>query len=231
MCIRDRKREMSLTDFDWKRATRAQLNKSCSKQSFAFAKDDRFKYYSGGYCQQAYYTLPDFKMTMKSTMSPKIGTEKRYDFGKGSITPAPLEYQLPSTLTKVGKSFGVGRDSFGKVFLGTVPQFSKEAPGPGTYDDKVPKIGKEASKFTMRMRTKLEENITAKIVPGPGNYVPVSSISPEGKFKVSTFKDTGAYKFNPPSSGRFTQIKSNSCLLYTSPSPRDLSTSRMPSSA
>ena len=26
-------------------------------------------------------------------------------------------------------------------------------------------------------------------------------------------------------------VRSNSCLLYTSPSPRDLSTSRMPSSA
>ena len=29
----------------------------------------------------------------------------------------------------------------------------------------------------------------------------------------------------------YTGIKTNICLLYTSPSPRDLSTSRMPSSA
>ena len=38
---------------------------------------------------------------------------------------------------------------------------------------------------------------------------------------------------NPDSSNKDTEDKnnSNSCLLYTSPSPRDLSTSRMPSSA
>ena len=31
--------------------------------------------------------------------------------------------------------------------------------------------------------------------------------------------------------GKFIPIDRNTCLLYTSPSPRDLSTSRMPSSA
>ena len=35
--------------------------------------------------------------------------------------------------------------------------------------------------------------------------------------------DTGNYEWH--------DIDSNNCLLYTSPSPRDLSTSRMPSSA
>ena len=36
----------------------------------------------------------------------------------------------------------------------------------------------------------------------------------------------------PSGSGKSTLIRCiNSCLLYTSPSPRDLSTSRMPSSA
>ena len=42
--------------------------------------------------------------------------------------------------------------------------------------------------------------------------------------------------FGPESTGKSTLAKEladhyNSCLLYTSPSPRDLSTSRMPSSA
>ena len=43
--------------------------------------------------------------------------------------------------------------------------------------------------------------------------------------------------WTPPGQGNIAvinaldKIESNSCLLYTSPSPRDLSTSRMPSSA
>ena len=37
--------------------------------------------------------------------------------------------------------------------------------------------------------------------------------------------------FKPKKSGFGLQPKEGTCLLYTSPSPRDLSTSRMPSSA
>ena len=37
--------------------------------------------------------------------------------------------------------------------------------------------------------------------------------------------------FDGTSTGRVTVNQDNNCLLYTSPSPRDLSTSRMPSSA
>ena len=45
--------------------------------------------------------------------------------------------------------------------------------------------------------------------------------NPEGKFKP-------LHKFNPI---RISYIKENICLLYTSPSPRDATLSRMPSSA
>ena len=43
---------------------------------------------------------------------------------------------------------------------------------------------------------------------------------------VTRFEETGAYVVHPTCAGR-----RSTCLLYTSPSPRDLSTSRMPSSA
>ena len=48
-----------------------------------------------------------------------------------------------------------------------------------------------------------------------------------------TYVDTGSYIFNGLVSGSiFGGVSGNKiCLLYTSPSPRDLSTSRMPSSA
>ena len=59
---------------------------------------------------------------------------------------------------------------------------------------------------------------------------------------VDNYVDTGSYIFNALVSGslyggipsnKVTALagESSTCLLYTSPSPRDLSTSRMPSSA
>ena len=45
---------------------------------------------------------------------------------------------------------------------------------------------------------------------------------------TSFVKETGVEVNRPNAS---TAVRDESCLLYTSPSPRDLSTSRMPSSA
>ena len=49
----------------------------------------------------------------------------------------------------------------------------------------------------------------------------------EEKIKVSDLTDSAVYKLRK----HVEQVDDTSCLLYTSPSPRDLSTSRMPSSA
>ena len=48
-----------------------------------------------------------------------------------------------------------------------------------------------------------------------------------------TSKATGSLAYVSGSDGKYqgTLDKADACLLYTSPSPRDLSTSRMPSSA
>ena len=52
--------------------------------------------------------------------------------------------------------------------------------------------------------------------------------SPDGAISdTDTFTYDSASRMLTAESGRYT----NTCLLYTSPSPRDLSTSRMPSSA
>ena len=45
------------------------------------------------------------------------------------------------------------------------------------------------------------------------------------------FVKTGAHADKPPQDSEWWHTRCASCLLYTSPSPRDLSTSRMPSSA
>ena len=79
----------------------------------------------------------------------------------------------------------------------------------------------------------------------PGTYlVARTQVSAEGRLKVQlqnrTPRNLGgiALQINyPDTSGRMRQVTRQingvvaACLLYTSPSPRDLSTSRMPSSA
>ena len=50
----------------------------------------------------------------------------------------------------------------------------------------------------------------------------VTATAPNGDVYTATTDADGAYTITVPA---------NTCLLYTSPSPRDLSTSRMPSSA
>ena len=47
----------------------------------------------------------------------------------------------------------------------------------------------------------------------------------QGKYYITHFKELFALD------GKHANLTVNDCLLYTSPSPRDLSTSRMPSSA
>ena len=62
---------------------------------------------------------------------------------------------------------------------------------------------------------------------------------PEAKISIDTFRsevakaalDAGASVVNDISAGHLDDQMLATCLLYTSPSPRDLSTSRMPSSA
>ena len=127
---------------------------------------------------------------------------------KIALSPSPQNYLLPSTLKNQPRTFGIDRDKYKKVMLRTAPLVNFFSPGPGKYE---PKPWKDTSKFTMRTRTKLEENITSKIVPGPGNYPPMSTITPLGKFRISSLRDTGLTRFNPPSSARFSPI-SNFCL-------------------
>ena len=59
-------------------------------------------------------------------------------------------------------------------------------------------------------------------------------VAKEGdKIKTIRFGQKGAKTAGKPKAGESDRMKAKrkSCLLYTSPSPRDLSTSRMPSSA
>ena len=57
-------------------------------------------------------------------------------------------------------------------------------------------------------------------------------ISEAKKLIVKAFnKKRPIFLWGPPGIGKSELVQGIGCLLYTSPSPRDLSTSRMPSSA
>ena len=80
----------------------------------------------------------------------------------------------------------------------------------------------------------LVEKYLGTVVPASDNYFAAlnSAVFSDGSFVyipkgVTCPMDLSSYfRINSGDSGQF-----ESCLLYTSPSPRDLSTSRMPSSA
>ena len=75
--------------------------------------------------------------------------------------------------------------------------------------------------FRLRVATDLEEGVMDKIENRLKKYE---------AFSISTPKKT-MFQASPPGFSHIPGAELNICLLYTSPSPRDLSTSRMPSSA
>jgi len=112
---------------------------------------------------------------------------------------------MPSALNKTAKSFGLGRENCSKMVIRTAPLTSKISPGPAAYN--FPSlIGKGSTKFTMRIKTLSTEDLQKKIGPGPANYNSISSIDPLGKFRLSFYRDTGAPKISPASSGRWEKI-------------------------
>ena len=80
-------------------------------------------------------------------------------------------------------------------------------------------VGRLATVISMIIRGKNKTNYTPHM--DHGDFVVVKNIE-QAKFTGKKFQDKIYYKHTGHPGG---------CLLYTSPSPRDLSTSRMPSSA
>ena len=95
----------------------------------------------------------------------------------------------------------MSREAFDKVLGDT--EFKVNPPGPGAYNVG-PTFGTSSSKYTMRLRTALMgQNITARIVPGPGQYTVPVAISSNGRYSYAKFKSHGVTSFNPASSARF----------------------------
>ena len=68
-------------------------------------------------------------------------------------------------------------------------------------------------------------SVSGTVTDGAGNALFGANVTVEGTSSGAATAADGSYSVDGVSSGAYT------CLLYTSPSPRDLSTSRMPSSA
>jgi putative aminopeptidase FrvX len=91
----------------------------------------------------------------------------------------------------------------------------------------------EAAALLQRVFRSISE-VTVKTLPKGGLLVTLPGESDDAPRALTAHMDTlGAMVKTVKSNGRLTlsQIGSYSCLLYTSPSPRDRTRSRMPSSA
>ncbi len=126
-----------------------------------------------------------------------------------ALTPSPSAYQFRSQFEgdeKHGKTFGVAREAYTKVYLKSASMFGKETPGPGAYNT-VYVTGRNPSKYTMRLKTAPScENYTAKIVPGPGQYVIPPAINTTGRFIYAKYRNCAATLFSPPSLKRFSEL-------------------------
>ena len=87
-------------------------------------------------------------------------------------------------------------------------------------------VVEEIQAFSTKLVT--PDNKTIILPNGPLSSAPIENISTKGEIRVDMTFGIG-YSDDIDKAKRV--IRSVICLLYTSPSPRDLSTSRMPSSA
>jgi len=164
---------------------------------FSFPKTGRFGADSKPVCAQAFYDLPP----VRATRSPGLGYGYKYDFTKQTGTnPAPNAYNVAGGPKRKGFSFGLSREAMaitGGMFVG-----DKTSPGPGAYDTR--ESNKATIAFTFKSRTPGPDGFsTGRHVPGPGAYPTPQTISPNGRYFVSKFKNSGANTFSPSRSSRF----------------------------
>ena len=105
--------------------------------------------------------------------------------------------------------------------------------------DKLPTLAQTVDIYGLRANKSLGQhflldmNITDKIarLAAPLDGVSVAEIGPGPGGLTRALVQNGAQVLAIEMDERFLPALDDICLLYTSPSPRDLSTSRMPSSA
>jgi len=188
---------MSLTVSTPAQICNSPLNTSKSKMLFSFPKTGRFGADIKPVCTQAFYDLPP----VRSIRSPGIGYGTKFDFTKQTgSNPAPNAYNVAKGPKKYGFSFGLSREAMaitGGMFVG-----DKTSPGPGAYDTR--ETNKAVIAYTFKARTLGPDGFnTSKDAPGPGAYPTPATISPNGKYFVSKFKNSGANTFPPARSSRF----------------------------
>ena len=119
----------------------------------------------------------------------------------------------PSLIELAKEYIGEKYDKPGKVYLGVVSRLDAFVTGVIV----VARTSKAAARLSQQFREKSAEKTYFAIVPDRGE------IADQGQLENWLVKDEPNH--------RMMTVKKGSCLLYTSPSPRDATLSRMPSSA
>lgn len=117
-----------------------------------------------------------------------FGYGERAKLYKTQKNPSPDKYNLPSSINKSGKSFGMGRDSVKfRHFLYSAEK-SKEMPSPDKYNI-ASGIKKRSISFGERLPTYIDM-ATKNDVPPPNTYnLDKVSVNLDGKFPSSKIKN------------------------------------------
>jgi len=186
------------------------LNTSSAKALYSFPKASRFgSIMKKGDNPNAFYPLGN----TISKRAASFGYGHKHDFTKQiDQIPAPNKYKDVDALYRMGKrgvSMGVGRD---KVTFSGFTINPMKIPGPGAYDianRNLPSLKGFSIKPKSESLKKHWNN------PGPGHYNFVSTVSGEGKFSVSNYRNVTAPSIKMHTS--VSKLKDESNLIFPGP--------------
>jgi hypothetical protein len=201
--------------------SKSPLNMSPAKMMYSFPKSARFSLQKDNSSKTYFYELP----SVKSMRSSAIGFGNKYDFtntvNKKKRKDIPY-YDIPSDFDKKKPhspafTFGISREYYAKVLNEKeISHINNIAPGPGMYDYIKP-FGNDALKFSLFgrdwARAKVIKGKEKVIIPGPGRYDHIAS-NEEGKYPISSFRNTARSSWSKSKAKRFTSVNSNAIYLF-----------------
>ena len=149
-------------------------------------------------------------------------TKKEYNRSTGQSEPTPTPTPTPTTSTKDGE---VEAPSWYKNSDGSTPSTMQKGLTKEQWESKNAPIQQKKESEAAKVRAK--EKASAYLKSGNSRDAEYDAILKEGGLNNHTYQQMT----RADQKAAYDQTQIDSCLLYTSPSPRDRTRSRMPSSA
>ena len=157
------------------------LNHSKSKYMYSFSKAQRFPPISNSFGSvYKFYNLP----SVRTKRSTSIGYGTKYDFTHDAKSKSPVFYNFKSDFDPKN------------------PRMDRAGPGPAKYNIRKP-FGKDAVKYSMRIKFYRSASTENFGTPGPGSYKPVTKINLNGTYIVSKNENVHPVEFSKDKTERF----------------------------